>query len=158
MDLRELQRAKREQERLVTRERIEVGALIRTELTEDDGLVFKDGRHSKPKRLVIMGIDRDNDVLFGSVLVNTKPNPKAPYSDEYLRAQYLLAQANYPEFLRYDSFVDCGELLAIPFPRLEKGEYFGSLNQEDKYNILHLLETTETISTKMKKRYGIKRK
>jgi hypothetical protein len=158
MDLRELQRAKREEDRRITLDKLEVGALIRTELTEDEGLIFKNGRHSKPKRLVIVGIDKENKVFFGSVLVNTKLNPRARFSEEYLRTQYLLSQSNYPEFLKYDSYVDCGDLLAIPFPRLERGEFFGQLLEEDKRMILDLLETTDTISTKIKKRFGIKRR
>jgi hypothetical protein len=75
-----------------------------------------------------------------------------------LRTQYLLSQTRYPEFLKYDSFVDCGDLLAIPFARLERGEFFGCLLAEDQQMIWNLLETTDTISTKIKKRFGIKRR
>lgn len=39
------------QQRQVTDERIAIGALIRTILSETDGLTFKNGRTEKPKRL-----------------------------------------------------------------------------------------------------------
>ena len=93
-----------------------------------------------------------------TVLVNTKINPKAQYSAEYLSAQYLLKCESYPEFLDYDSYVDCGELFSIPIERLKQGEFFGFLNDEDRKEIFNLLETSDIFSTKQKKRYGIRRR
>ena len=158
MDLRELQAEYLRQQREVTDERIAVGALIRTVLSEADGLTFKDGRKEKPKRLVVIGVDRQNALCFGSVLVNTKMNPQAQYSAEYLTAQYELKQENYPEFLDYNSFVDCGELFSIPIERLKQGEFFGFLSDADREGIFHILETSDIFSTKQKKRYGIHRR
>ena len=158
MDLRELQAEYLRQQRQVTDERIAVGALIRTMLSETDGLVFKNGRTEKPKRLVVIGVDHEQALCFGSVLVNTKLNPKAQYSAEYLSAQYELKQENYPEFLDYNSFVDCGELFSIPIERLKQGEFFGFLTDEDRNGIFDLLETSDIFSTKQKKRYGIRRR
>ena len=158
MELRELQAEYLRQQRQVTDERIAVGALIRTMLSETDGLVFKNGRTEKPKRLVVIGVDHEQALCFGSVLVNTKLNPKAQYSAEYLSAQYELKQENYPEFLDYNSFVDCGELFSIPVERLKQGEFFGFLTDEDRNGIFDLLETSDIFSTKQKKRYGIRRR
>lgn len=153
-----MQEAYRADQRRVTVERLEVGALILTVLSGEDGLVFKDGRTEKPKRLVIIGVDRDNGVCYGSVLVNTDMNPQASYSEEYLTAQYMLSRENYPEFLRYDSFADCGVLFTIPIEKLLKGEYYGKLTEDDQRNLFDILETTETLSTKQKKRFGIRRR
>lgn len=158
MDLRELQAEYLRQQREVTDERIAVGALIRTVLSEADGLTFKDGRKEKPKRLVVIGVDRQNALCFGSVLVNTKMNPQAQYSAEYLTAQYELKQENYPEFLDYNSFVDCGELFSVPIERLKQGEFFGFLSDADREGIFDILETSDIFSTKQKKRYGIHRR
>ena len=102
MDLRELQACFRGKEQKVTDERLQPGALILTVLSEEEGLVFKNGRSEKPKRIVLIGIDKLNEVCYGSVLVNTRMSPKACFSDEYLSAQFLLKQSDYPEFLDYD--------------------------------------------------------
>lgn len=158
MDLRELQAEYSRQQREVTDERIAVGALIRTILSEADGLTFKDGRKEKPKRLIVIGVDRENALCFGSVLVNTKMNPQAQFSAEYLTAQYELKQEDYPDFLDYNSFVDCGELFSIPIERLKRGEFFGFLTDADREGIFDLLETSDLFSTKQKKRYGIRRR
>ncbi len=158
MDLRKLQAEYQRQQREVTDERIDVGALIRTVLSESDGLTFKDGRKEKPKRLIVIGVDRETALCFGSVLVNTKMNPQAGYSTEYLTSQYELKQEDYPEFLNYNSFVDCGELFSIPIEKLKQGEFFGFLTDADCEGIFDILETSDIFSTKQKKRYGIHRR
>ena len=94
-------------------------------------------------------------ICYGSVLVNTKMSPKAAYSASFLSAQYLLHQTDYPEFLKYDSFVDCGMLFSIPVKKLMEGEYFGCLSTEDLSGIFEVLRSTETLTNKEKKRFGI---
>ena len=157
MDLRELQDSYLRNERLVTDEKVVSGALILTRLSTDDGLILKN-RTSKPKRLIIIGVDRLNDICYGSVLVNTKMNLNAMYSPEFMSAQYMLKAVDYPEFLRYDSFADCGELFSIPMSKLRSGEYYGILNEQDTKGVFAILETTDIFSTKEKKRFGIKRR
>ena len=158
MKLSELQEEFWRKEHEVTEERLEPGALILTILSEEDGLTFNNGRTSKPKRLVVIGIDKKQELCYGSVLVNTKMNPRASYSDEFLSAQYLLQQKNYSDFLDYDSFVDCGVIFSIPLQKLKSGKYYGLLNEEDLSRIMDILETTDTLSTKQKKQFGIKRR
>jgi len=158
MKLSELQEEFWRKEHEVTEERLVRGALILTILSEDDGLTFNNGRTSKPKRLVVIGIDRKQELCYGSVLVNTKMNPRASYSDEFLSAQYLLQQKNYSDFLDYDSFVDCGVIFSIPLQKLKSGTYYGLLNEEDLSSIMDILETTDTLSTKQKKQFGIRRR
>lgn len=85
-------------------------------------------------------------------------NPRASYSDEFLSAQYLLQQKNYSDFLDYDSFVDCGVIFSIPLQKLKSGEYYGLLNEEDLSRIMDILETTDTLSIKQKKQFGIRRR
>ena len=67
MDLRQLQADYMTEQRRVTDDRIAIGALIRTVLSETEGLTFKNGRTEKPKRLVVIGVDRDEALCFGEV-------------------------------------------------------------------------------------------
>ena len=67
----------------------------------------------------------------------------------------FLHQTDYPEFLKYDSYVDCGMLFSIPLEKLMEGEYFGSLTDSDLQGIFDVLKTTETLTNKEKKRFGI---
>lgn len=138
MDLRELQANYLAKEREVTDKRIQQGALILTVLSEEDGMVFKNGRTGKPKRMIIIGVDTANDICYGSVLVNTKMSPKPRFSDEYLSAQYMLSQKDYPEFLDYDSYADCGELFSISIRKLKQGVYFGILKDKDMRGVMDI--------------------
>lgn len=76
MDLRELQKTYLDNLRKVTEDKLEIGSLVRTVISIEEGLVFKDGRKQKPKKLVIIGVDKVKKVCYGSVLVNTKMSPK----------------------------------------------------------------------------------
>lgn len=114
MDLRQLQQEYLDNLRKVTEEKLEIGSLIRTVISIDEGLVFKDARKQKPKKMVIIGVDSERQICYGSVLVNTNMSPKSAYSESFLATQYLLLQTNYPDFLKYDSYVDCGMLFSIP--------------------------------------------
>lgn len=155
MDLRKLQQVYLANQHKVTKEKIKKGSLIRTVLSQQDGLNLTDGRKEKPKLLVIVGHDISNNVYYGSVLVNTKMNPRSAYSDEYLQAQYMLQKDDYPEFLSYNSYADCGVLFPVPLEKLLLGEYFGELNNLDLQGIFEILNNTETISNKIKKRFGL---
>lgn len=158
MNLRELQAKYIAEERQVTKEKLKIGALVRTTLSSDDGLNLTDGRKEKPKKLIVVGFDRDKETIYGSVLVNSEMNPRAGYSEEYLAAQFLLSQEKYSDFLRYDSYADCGVIFAIPVEKLLSGEYFGTLTEDDQRMIFDILETTDTLTTKEKKRFGIRRR
>ena len=158
MNLRELQAKYIAEERQVTKEKLTIGARVRTTLSTDDGLNLTDGRKEKPKKLVVVGFDRDKETIYGSVLVNSEMNLRAGYSEEYRAAQFLLSKETYPEFLRYDSYADCGVIFAIPVEKLLSGEYFGTLTEDDLRMIFDILETTDTLTTKEKKRFGIKRR
>jgi len=158
MDFRELQDRYKAEQRKVTEDKIIVGGLFRTILSTNDGLKFKDGRTSKPKRMIIVGIDKTTKTCYGTVLVNTKMSPLAQVSPQYFATQYCLKQKNYPEYLDYDSYVDCGVLFAISFDTLKSGEYYGTLNANDTAAIFDILETTKAISTKDKKRFNIRRR
>ena len=157
MDLRVLQDDYMKEFRKVTREKLLPGALIETNFTDEE-IVIKDGRKQKPKKIIIIGYDKDNDTYFGSVFINTKINSKVGISDEFLSSQYLIKQADYESFLRYDSYVDCAGIISCSSEKLLSGDYYGTLNEDDRKNIWDILETTDTLTTKQKKRFGIRRR
>ena len=157
MDLRELQDEFRKEYRVVTREKLNPGALIETNFTDEE-IVIKDGRYQKPKKLIIIGYDKEMDTYYGSVFINTKMHPNAGLSAEFFASQYLVKKENYDDFLRYDSYVDCASIIPCSTEKLLSGEYYGELNDDDRKCIWDILETTDTLTTKQKKRFGIKRR
>ena len=65
MDLRQLQQEYLDNLRKVTEEKLEIGTLIRTVISIDEGLVFKDGRKQKPKKMVIIGVKMPEGQVSG---------------------------------------------------------------------------------------------
>ncbi len=139
----------------VTLDKIVPGALIRTIISTEEGLVFKDSRTEKPKRLIIIGVDRQRQICYGSVLVNTKPNPNVRFSSQFLNTQYIVRRENYIDFLDYDSFADCAQVFSIPMSKILSGEYFGTLNEIDFLAVMDMLRNNKTMTIKEKKRFGI---
>lgn len=139
----------------VTVDKIVPGALIRTVISTEEGLVFKDSRTEKPKRLIIIGVDSQRQICYGSVLVNTKPNPNLQYSNQFLDTQYVVRKVNYTDFLDYDSFADCAQVFSIPMNKILSGEYFGNLLEEDFNSVMSMLRNNRTMTVKEKKRFGI---
>lgn len=157
MDLRELQDEYMKDFRKVTREKLLPGALIESNFTDEE-IVIKDGRYQKPKKIIIIGYDQENDTYYGSVFINTNINPRAKFSQEFLSSQYLIKKEDYDSFLRYDSYVDCAGIIPCSTEKLLSGDYYGTLNEDDRKNIWDILETTDTLTTKQKKRFGIRRR
>ena len=154
MDLQELQ----QQFRQVTEDKLVAGALVQTCLTREDGLILAADRQERLKKMVIIGVDKVNKVCFGSILINTDLNPSAKLSPEFFATQYLLRRTtDYESFLDYDSYVDCAKIFSIPFHKLTNGEYYGTLTSDDHAAIWHILETNKVLTTKEKKRFGIRR-
>jgi len=139
----------------VTIDKIVPGALIRTVISTEEGLVFKNSRTEKPKRMIIIGVDLQRQLCYGSVLVNTKPNPNSGFSAQYLNTQYIVRKENYTDFLDYDSFADCAQVLSIPMSKILAGEYFGIMNDSDYSSVMDMLRNNKTMTLKEKKRFGI---
>lgn len=154
MDLRELQR----QFKQVTEYKLVPGALVQTRLTREDGLFLSPEKNDHLKKMIIIGVDRTNRICYGSILINTKISPHTNLSMDFLATQYLLRRTvDYEAFLDYDSYVDCAKIFSIPFDKLMNGEYFGTLTYDDHTAIWNILETNKVLTTKEKKRFGIKR-
>jgi len=70
MDIRELQDDFIREFRAVTREKLQPGALIETNFTDEE-IVIKDGRKQKPKKIIIIGYDKEKDTYYGSIKMGT---------------------------------------------------------------------------------------
>lgn len=157
-DIRKLQAEYIKDLRKVTPDKLVRGALVEAIGSSEDGFVFTDGRNQKTKKFIIIGVDKIYQEFYGVLVINSDMNPKAGYSDEYLSAQYKLYQENYADFLRYDSYADCSVIMRLPLERLLNGEYYEKLSDEDFKGVFEILETSDILTTKQKKRYNIKRR
>ena len=105
--------------------------------------------------LVIVGVDAERGLCYGSLLINIRINPRAEFSEAFLQTQYVLRQEAYSHFLRYDSHLDCAKIFSIQVEKLLSGTYLGILEQDDKDAVFQLLKSTVVLSAKLKRRFGI---
>jgi hypothetical protein len=130
------------------------GKVLKMNLTEEDGIVLKDGAEGRNKYFVVVGCDVDNG-LVGSLLVNSNINENAINTKELLDCQFPLKKKDY-DFLKYDSYLDCSKLFELSKVKiLGRGVEKGELTSDDKQLVLEHLRNSEVISTKLKKRYHI---
>lgn len=47
-------------------------------ISTGDGLKLE-GRISKPKLIIIVGVDKDSDTFYGTILINTNKSPKSEF-------------------------------------------------------------------------------
>lgn len=135
--------------------KIEIGAIYRMNLDENDEVTPKDGMNYRPKFLIIVG-NADYGYYVAYVLVNKNVNQKFLYSKELLDCQYPLHMKDYPEIFKIDpSFANLAKIREIEQERLLKeASYQGKLTEKDLYLILESLKNSEILTVKEKKRFG----
>ena len=144
--------AEQKEQQKITDEKLVPRRIIELRLTEDDGLVLKDGFESRRKYVVVISVDNDR-YLYATFLINSESNDLSPQLSDL---QYTLRGKDYPELLKHKSTLDCSQLFPIDRPRLKRdGIDRGLLSESDFSDALILIKNTETIETKIKKKYNL---
>ena len=87
------------------------------------------------KMFVVMG--EDDTQLYGFFFINSDINPKIWKGEKALSMQMQLKKSNYPDILKYDSFLGCQSLLHISKSELinqfsdGRAQYIGDLVEDD---------------------------
>lgn len=132
-----------------------VGDIIYVSLDREDGLILKDNYQERRKYIVIIGFTPEGNAV-GSLLINSQIN-HFKRSPELLKHQYCLLHSKYSHILNYDSWLDCSDIFEIPKAKInnKNGKVKGSLDSEDKENVIKLLTESDLFNNALKRRYGI---
>ena len=113
----------------------------------------------KEKYFVIIGTTSDK-VLVGSIYINSVINPNR-FNTAYLKSLHLpVLQADY-SFLDHDSYIDCSEIYPKEYSIIaqqikeDNGLVKGNLTPSDLNKVLSVIKGAATISTTVKKQFGI---
>ena len=137
----------------VTADTIKAGKILKMPLEEEDGITVKGDYSSALKYFVVIG-QVINHGIVGVFLVNSKINPKA-----MVDYQFPLYEKDYPDVLEYDSYLDCGNLFELNKIKLMKeGLEIGELTEKDFEIVIEIIEKSEVISQKEKKKFGFEDK
>jgi hypothetical protein len=133
----------------------EVGAIYLTDFDgKDDGFVLKAGKTKQSKFFIIIGNDSLGNAM-GVIFINTDPHPKTKNEFEFMKTQYFILRRTYPQFLEYDSYVDCSQIRKLDNIRMKKCKYIRGLETSDLERIIEMLKSSDTITAKEKRKYGI---
>lgn len=135
---------------------LHVGDIVYVELDKNDGLVLNGKYVTRLKYVVVAGA-KSNAKEVCAVLINTSND----YFDDpdWKSEQYLLRQADYPEILSYDSWLDCTDVKELLVRKIcSKGaEIKGRLNDADLERVMKIINNSDYVPVHIKKVYGIKK-
>lgn len=112
----------------------------------------------KEKRLIVVGLDSEK-VLFAAVLINSDINPKVFPTPE-MKNLHLEFDSTDREYLDHTSYVDCSKLFEQDVETVKKLmtnspiTHLGSLSEQDLKDVRDKIKGAQTITPKMKKKYG----
>jgi hypothetical protein len=102
------------------------------------------------KYFVVIGEDEKKYIGFFFINSNISQNIKK--KPDFFEMQMPIKKSVYPSFLKYDSFIDCHEILQIPKNKLAEQirnkltEYRDSLTKEDEEILLNGLRNSNLYS------------
>ena len=137
-------------EKQITTDSFEIGKILKMNFDRTDGIIINHPFNNRLKYFVVIGQSL-NEGIVGALLINSKISSKT--LEDY---QFPLHKKDYPDILKYNSFLDCCCLFELDKIKIvNKGFEIGKLIEKDLKMIIHTVKECEIISTKNKKKFGI---
>lgn len=135
-------------------EDLQVGDVVYYDMDCKDGIVPHAGYDSRLKYVVVAGANASEKEVC-AVLINSE-NDHSP-SPDWQAEQYLIRQVDYPEFLEYDSWIDCTDPKELKVSKIKakNAEKKGRLNAVDLANVMRHLKENDFIDQHTRRVYGI---
>lgn len=135
-------------------EDLHIGDIVYYDMDRADGIVPNDEYDSRLKYVVVAGV-KSNVKEVCAVLINSE-HDYSPAKD-WQAEQYMILQADYPNVLDYDSWIDCTDPKELKISKIKskKAEKKGSLNTRDLNNVMKHLQENDFVDNHMRKVYGI---
>lgn len=135
-------------------EDLNVGDVVYYDMDRADGIIPNGGYDSRLKYVVVAGA-KSNAKEICAVLINSENDHSD--SPDWLAEQYLIRQADYPEFLDHDSWIDCTDPKELKVTKIKakKAEKKGRLNDRDLASVMRHLKESDFIDQHTRKVFGI---
>lgn len=137
----------------LTQDNIKVGNVYMLSLDESDGITPKNGYNTRNKFFIVLGFDKNGDVI-GGLVINSKLNLKLSTS---LTDYYLPVTVKQCPFLSHDSFINCTNLIRAKRNKFNNTTYKGEINEKSELmeQIIETLKESPTITKRALKDFGI---
>lgn len=136
----------------LTQDKLKIGDVHMLILDKSNGITPKDGDKTRNKFFVVLGFDRDGNVI-GGLVINSKINHRLPSTiTDYL----LPVTVEQCPFLKQNSYVNCSRLITADRSKFDRSTYRGEIKECDLMElIIGTLKESPTANKKMLKDFGI---
>ena len=141
-----------EQADRIAQDNIKIGDVHFINLDEGNGITPKNGDTFRDKFFIVLGFDGEGNVI-GGVVINSNINYKLPAS---ITDYQLPVKVKQFPFLRYNSFINCSNLVVASRTKFSRSTYRGEVSDKDVLElIIGTIKESPTVNKKQLKEFGI---
>lgn len=131
---------------------INVGDVHLLVLDKGNGITPKDGKDTRNKFFVVLGFDKEGNVI-GGLVINSNINHRLPSAITDYQLPVTVRQC---PFLKHNSFVNCSRLMTADRSKFGKSTYRGVISDGDLMEqIIETVKESPTANKRMLKDFGI---
>ncbi len=135
----------------IARDTIKIGDVHLLVLDRNNGITPKDGEKTRNKFFVVLGFDKDGNVI-GGVVINSKINNKLPNAITDYQLPITVKQC---PFLDHNSYVNCSRLMVAERTKFNGKTYRGEMSDELMELIIGTVKESPTMNKRMLADFGI---
>ena len=136
----------------LTQDNINIGDIHYLNLDKRNGITPKNGDETRDKYFIVLGFDTEGNII-GGVVINSSINYKLPSE---ITDYYLPIEVERFPFLRYNSFVNCSNIIIARREKFNKDTYRGTIvDNEILELIVNTVKESPTVNKKQLEEFGI---
>lgn len=131
---------------------LKVGDVHMLVLDKSNGITPKGGDKTRDKFFVVLGFDKEGNVI-GGLVINSNINYKLPSTITDYQLPVTIEQC---PFLKHNSYVNCSRLITADRSKFGKSTYRGEIKDSELLDqIVGTVKESPTANKKMLKDFGI---
>lgn len=135
----------------IARDAISIGDVHMLVLDKTNGITPKDGENTRDKFFVVLGFDKEGNVI-GGVVINSNINNNLPTTITDYQLPITVEQC---PFLKHKSYVNCSRLMIAERTKFSSTTFRGEMRAELMEQIVETVKESPTMNKKMLKDFGI---
>lgn len=136
----------------LAQDNIKVGDVHMLPLNENNGITPKGGAPTRNKFFIVLGFDKDGNVI-GGLVINSRINLNLPSTVTDYQLPITTLQC---PFLSHNSFVNCSMLIRAPKTKFSRNTYRGEISDSNLMKqIIETVKESPATTPRMLKDFGI---
>ena len=131
---------------------VKIGDVHLLSLDASNGITPKNGDTARNKFFIVLGFDKDGNVI-GGVVINSNINYNLP---SVVTDYQLPVKVQQCPFLRYNSFVNCSRFVTAKKTKFTRRTYRGTISDTELLELItNTLKESPTVSPRILRKFGI---